>query len=96
VAVTHTVLNKSLQITGYADDINIIGINKRVVSEVYEELKERAKEAGLNMRTEKQKTQVTVQNRRTRTISEILPIKDHDIGFKYLGTAISNTNEEAE
>jgi hypothetical protein len=79
---------------------NIIGINKRTVSDVYEELKERAKEAGLNMRTEKQKTQATVQNRRTRIISEILPIKDHDIGlvrgFKYLGTVISNTNEEAE
>jgi hypothetical protein len=89
-----------LQLTGYADDINIIGINNGAVPEVHEELKERAKEAGLNIRAEKTKTQATVQNRRTRIISEILAIKDHDIevvrSFKYLGTVISNTNEEAE
>ena len=88
-----------MQLTGYADDINIIGRNKRAVSEVYEELKERAKEGGLSIRAGKTKPQATVQNR-TRTISEIMAIKDHDIevvrSFKYLGTVIGNANEEAE
>jgi hypothetical protein len=41
-----------------------------------------------------------VQNRRKTRISEILAIKDHDIevvtSFKYLGIAISNTNDETE
>jgi len=38
------------------------------------------------------------QNRRTRKIRRILAIKDHDIeavrSFKYLGTVISNTDDE--
>jgi hypothetical protein len=72
-----------LHLTGHADDINIIGINKRAVPEVHEELKETAKEAGLNIRAETTKTQATVQNRRTRIIiiSEILAIKYHDVEF---------------
>jgi len=41
-----------------------------------------------------------VQTERTRRISKILTIKDHDIedvrSFKYLGTAISNTNDKTE
>jgi len=43
---------------------------KRVASEVYGELKERAQEIGLNIRVEK--TKVMVQSRRTRRISKIL------------------------
>ena len=54
-----------------------MGRTKIAVSEVYEELKERAKEVGLNIRVEKIK--VMVQNRKTKRIGEILTIKDHDI-----------------
>ena len=43
---------------------------KRAVSEVFEKLKERAKEVGLNIRVEKTKTMV--QNMRTRRIWEKL------------------------
>jgi hypothetical protein len=43
---------KSLQLIGYADDINIMGRTKSPVSEVYEELQERAKEVGLNITVE--------------------------------------------
>jgi GTPase len=46
-----------VQLTGYADDINIIGINKRTVSELYEELREIAKEAGLNIGAERKQKQ---------------------------------------
>jgi uncharacterized membrane protein YkvA (DUF1232 family) len=38
---------------GYADDMNIMGRTKRAVSDVHEELKERAKEVGLNIRVKK-------------------------------------------
>ena len=52
----------------------------------------------LNIRVEE--TKAVVQNRRKRRIREILAIKDHDIevgrSFKYLGTAINNTNGETE
>jgi hypothetical protein len=41
-----------------------------------------------------------VQSWRTRRIREILAIKDHDIeddrSFIYLGTVISNTNDETK
>jgi len=43
---------------------------KRAVSEVFEKLKESAKEVGLNIRVEK--TTAMVQNMRTRRIREIL------------------------
>lgn len=83
---------------GCADDINIMARRKRAVSEVYEGLKEGAKELALNIIVEK--TKAVVQNRRKRRISEILAIKDRDVevvtSFKYLGAAITNTNGETE
>jgi len=54
-----------------------MGRTKISVSEVYEELQERAKEVGLNITVEE--TKELVQNRRTGRISEILTLKDHDI-----------------
>ena len=70
---------------------------KRAVSEVYEELKERAT-VGLNIRVKKTKS--TVQNRWTRRIIKILATKDHDIdigrSFINLGTVIDNTTDETE
>lgn len=65
----------------YADDINTMGRTKR--AEVYEELKERAKEVGLNISTEKNKSYGTKQE-------DILTLNDHDTkvirSFKYLRT----------
>ena len=48
---------------------------KRAISDVYGELKERAKEVGLNINVEK--TKAMVQNRRLRR-TETLTINDHD------------------
>ena len=94
--VRSTIFYKSVQLGRYADDINIMGRTKRDVSEAYKQLEERAKEVGFNIRVKK--TKPIVQNRRRRRISGILAIKDHDIeavrSFKYLGTAISNTDDE--
>jgi hypothetical protein len=98
VDVISTVFYKSVQLIEYTDDINIMGRTKIFVSEVYEELQERAKEVGLNITVEE--TKELVQNMRTRRISEILTLKDHGIevvrSFKYLGTVINNTNYETE
>jgi len=55
VEVKSTIFHKSVQLTGCAENINIIGRTKRVVSEVYEELKWRAKEEGLHIKSKKQK-----------------------------------------
>jgi hypothetical protein len=71
---------------------------KGAVAEVYEELKEKAKEEGLKITFTK--TKAMVQNGATRRISETSTNKDHDIevvrGFKYMGTVINNTNDETE
>jgi hypothetical protein len=53
-----TIFYKSVQLIGYADDINIMERTKRAISEVYSELKETAKEVGLNINVEKGKALV--------------------------------------
>jgi hypothetical protein len=58
VQVTSTIFYKSVQLIRYADDINIMGRTQRAISEVYGELKERAKEVGLNINVEKTKAMV--------------------------------------
>jgi len=55
VQTTSTIFHKSVQLLGYADDINIMGRTKRATSAVYGELKERAKEVGLIINIEKEK-----------------------------------------
>jgi sorting nexin-29 len=95
VQVTSTIFYKSVQLIGYADDINIMGRTKRAISEVYGDLKERAKEVGLNINVEKTKSMV--QSRRPgrkRTLTD----EDRDVEvvtkFKYLGMVLNDTNEE--
>jgi len=86
-----------VQIIGYVDDINIMGRTKRAISEVYGELKERAKEKGLNINTEK--TKAMLQSRRPGRRGT-LTVEDHAIEvvtrFKYLGMVLNATNEEKE
>jgi hypothetical protein len=57
VEVKSTVFYKTVLLIGYADDINIMGRTKGAVCDVYEELKERATEAGLNIRERKSMVQ---------------------------------------
>jgi sorting nexin-29 len=98
VQVKSTIFYISVQLIGYADDINIMGRVKRAVSEVCEEMKERAKEVVLNIRGEK--IFAVVQNRKTKRISETLTVKGRGVevvrSFKYLGTVINNTNDTTD
>ena len=55
VQTTSTIFHNSVQLIGYAEDINIMGRTKRVISDVYGELKERAKEVGLIINVDKTK-----------------------------------------
>jgi hypothetical protein len=48
-----TIFYRSVQLIGYANDINIMEIMKRAVSKVREELKERAKKLEPNISVEK-------------------------------------------
>jgi hypothetical protein len=85
-----------VQLIGYAD-INIMDRTNRAISEVYGKLKDRVKEAGLNINVEK--TKVMVQNRRPRR-GGTLTIKNHKIEvvrrFKYLRMVINDINNETE
>jgi sorting nexin-29 len=97
VQVTSTIFHKSVQLIGYADDLNIMGRMNRAISEVYGELKERAKEVGLNINIEK--TKAMVQSRRPGR-GGTLTVEDHKIEvvrrFKYLGTVINDIKDETE
>jgi hypothetical protein len=62
--IKFTVFYKTVLLTGYVDHINIMGRTNGAVCDVYEELKERATEAGLNIRGKKS----MVQNRITTTV----------------------------
>jgi sorting nexin-29 len=97
VQVTSTIFHKSSQLIGYADSINFMGRMKRASSEVYGELKERAKDVGLIITVEK--TKAMVQSRRPRR-GRTLTMEDHKIEvvrrFKYLWTVINDINDETE
>jgi len=97
VQTTSTIFNKPVQLIGYADDINIMGRTKGAISDVYGELKERAKEVGLI--TNVDKTKAIVQNRRLGK-GGTLAVEDHKIEvvrrFKYLETVINDSNDETE
>jgi len=97
VQTTSTVFHKSVQLIGYADDINIMGRTKRAISDVYGELKERAKEVSLIINVDK--TKAMVQNRRLGK-GGTLTVEDHKIEvvrrFKYLGTVINDSSDETE
>jgi len=60
VEIKSTIFYKSVQLTGYADDINIMGRMIRALSEVRKQLKGRAKEVGLNINVKKTEVLYTI------------------------------------
>lgn len=58
--IKSTIFYKSVQLIGYADDINIMGRMIRALSEVCKQLKGRAKEVGLNIHVEKTEVLYTI------------------------------------
>ena len=73
---TSTIFHRTVQLIGEADDINIMVRTKRVISDVYDKLKERAKEVGLIINVDK--TNAMVQNRRLGK-GGTLTVEDHKI-----------------
>ena len=97
VQTASTVFHKSVQLIGYADDINIMGRTKMAISDVYGELKETVKEVGLIINV--CKTKALVQSRRLGN-GGTLTVEDHKIEvvrrFKYLGTVINGSSDKTE
>lgn len=57
-------MNKSIQLVGYADDIDILGRSVSLIKEAFLNLKEKAEEVGLMVNAEK--TKIMLQSRRQR------------------------------
>ena len=97
IQTTSTKFHKSVKLIGYADDMNIMDRTKRAISDVYVELKERVKEIELIIKVDK--TKAMVQNRRLGK-GGTLTVEDHKIDvvrrFKFLGTVITDNNDETE
>ena len=97
VQTTSTKFHKSVRLIGHSDDKNIMGRTKRAISDVYVELKERAKE--LSFIKNVCKTKAKVQNRRLGE-GGTFDIEDHKIEvvkrLKYLERVIYDSNDLTE
>jgi sorting nexin-29 len=95
IQTTSTIFHRSVQLIGYADNINIMRRTMKNISDVYGELKEAPKEVGLIINVDK--TKAMVQNRRLEK-GVTLTVEDHKTEvvrrFKYLGTVINDNNDE--
>lgn len=64
IDTSSTIMNKSIQLVGYADDIDILGRSISLIKEAFLNLKEKAEEVGLMVNAEK--TKIMLQSRRQR------------------------------
>lgn len=72
-----TLLNKSAQIVGYADDLNIMARSQLKSKEIYEDLERAAKEIGLQINEDK--TKIMIQTRRKVPTRQNLTIAEHNL-----------------
>jgi hypothetical protein len=91
VDVSSSLIYKSGQTVGYADDINIMERSMQTVEKIYRELEEHTKTIGLTSNT--MKTNVMIQSRRDVSCQHtgILDIEAAD-SFTYLGTELTKGN----
>lgn len=93
-------MNKSVQLAGYADDIDILGRSVCSIKEAFLNLEEAAKEIGLKVNAEK--TKVMLQSRWQRNrLGQTLTVGEHNLEvtreFSYLNTKLTwNNDKEAE
>lgn len=64
IDTSSTIMNKSIQLVGYADDIDILGRSVSLIKEAFLNLKEKAEEVGLMVNAEK--TKIMLKSRRQR------------------------------
>jgi hypothetical protein len=93
VDTRHTLEYKSVQVVGYADDVNyLIGRSLRSVVEIFEPLEMEGKEVGLKIN--EQKTKVLIHSKERRYPEWEISIGNVKLGvasnFTYLGTRLMN------
>jgi sorting nexin-29 len=96
VDTNSSLVNKSSQIIGYADDINIVARSRTIAKEIFIKLEDTAKEIGLKINSDK--TKAMVMTRSQRRVSQNWTIDEHNVevvnGFVYLGSYLTNENDE--
>lgn len=94
-----TFMEKSVQITGYADDLNILGRSIITIKEAFNNLEEAAKEVGLTVNEHKTKLVVQCKKRKSR-IGQNITIGNYNFevvnNFTYLGSNITANNDEGQ
>jgi sorting nexin-29 len=86
---------RSVQVMGYADDINILGRSRAAINEAHTALENQAKTVGLNINTDK--TNAVVQTRK-QCRDKVIHLNNTDIeivdSFTYLGSIMNIKNDE--
>ena len=92
-------LNGTTQILIYADDIALLGDNKKTLINNTKMLLDKTKELGLQINVEKTKYMVTDRIQNTHNNGNLIvcdKIFERASNFKYLGSILNQTNEIRE
>lgn len=97
VDVNATIINRSVQLVGYADNLNILGRSLPAMKETFLELEEAAREIVLKINEEK--TKMVMQSRRRGSrIGPNLTIGNYNFKvvreLPYLGSMVTSNNDE--
>lgn len=98
VDVNTTIFQKAQQITGYADDLNILGRSISVVKEAFGNLEDAAKEVCLKVNEDK--TKFLLQTRKQKTgLGQNIAFDRYNFEvvkeFTYLGSEVNMSNDES-
>lgn len=89
-----SIINKSHQVIGYADDINLVARSEREIKESYRKIETQAQKVGLQVNEQKTKM-LTVKP--PRRIGQNFTVEDKNFEvvqqFKYLGVQINSENK---
>ena len=94
VDLQNTLLYKSIQIVGYADDLNIMARTRNVIEDTYKELEQATAKMGLQVNREKTKYMVQKRDRNKNLVQGSRNAFEEVEKFKYLGVMITRDNDE--
>ena len=93
-----TIFNKSVQLLGYADDIDIIGRSQRAIIEAFTVIEEQAKRVGLEVNEDKTKYMLSTNKAASvHRLGQNVTVDSSNFEvvkeFTYLGVNINSTND---
>lgn len=101
VEVLGSIFTKSVQLLGFADDVDIVGRNVRAVKDTYSRLEKEANKIGLRVNEDKTKFLMVSPSPRTKAIvGNHLQIGDKKFEvveeFRYLGAIVNNKGNNSQ